>query len=234
MKLEMLLDSLFPLGHGCAVNGNVITGYCTAETGKVSLIGAKNSAELDLEMLLRLSEHVLDTVANHPGCPIVMLVDSKGHKMGLQEELLGLNAYLAHLLKTLQLARMRGHHLVTIVYGWGWAGSFIAMGLTSDHIYSLEDAQVGEMTLKAMSRVTKIPLEKLEDLSENSPVFAPSAANFETLGGIDEIWSNDNLARKLAKALSLTDREDKRYELAFERGGRTLSKPVIEKILSEA
>ena len=233
MKLDKLLDLLFPIGHKCSIFKNTLTGYAQTELGEVSLIGTLNSAELDAEMTLKLSAHVLQTVRKHPGCPVIILVDTKGHKTGRQQELLGLNSYLGHLIKVLHLARTRTHKLITIVYGAGWAGGFLALGLIGDQIYGLDTAQIGEMALPAMARVTKIPEEKLRELSKSSPIFAPGVKNFEALGVLNEIWNTDNLSDKLTKALKVKEKRDIRSELGYKRKGRILAGPVAKRVLNE-
>ncbi|CAJ0592289.1 unnamed protein product [Cylicocyclus nassatus] len=70
----------------------------------------------------------------------------------------------------------------------------------ADHIHALPDAQVRVMDLRAMARVTKQPLEKLQALSQSSPVFAPGVENYVAMGAVDSIWSGDLAAHLLAGA----------------------------------
>ena len=46
-----------------------------------------------------------------------MLVDTGGQRLSRRDELLGINGYLAHLAKCLELARLRGHKLISLIYG---------------------------------------------------------------------------------------------------------------------
>jgi hypothetical protein len=53
----------------------------------------------------------------------------------------------------------------------------------SDVCFALPDAEIKVMNLPAMSRITKIPLERLQDLSISSPVFAPGVDILSTIPG---------------------------------------------------
>lgn len=234
MDAHEILSRLFPGGHRCAVEGGVVTGYATAGNGGVSVIGTAAHAAIDIPMSLRLASHVLETVESRPGMPIVMLVDSAGQVLSKEAEMLGINGCFAHLLKCLHLARQRGHHLVSIVYGEAISGAFLSFGLMGDQIYGLFSAEVHVMKLSAMAVITKIPEERLERLSRTAPVFAPGIENFKRLGGIDELWPDGELAERLAGALSVSDRTDRRRELGEARGGRLLARVVAELVRRDA
>ncbi len=128
--------------------------------------------------LLSLAEFVLKIVRQSPGCPILMLVDTQGQRLSKRDEFLGINGYLAHLVKCLELARLRGHQLLTLVYAEAVSGGFLAFGLMADEIHTLAEAKVRVMNLPAMARITKLPLDKLEELSLSSPVLCPRCREF--------------------------------------------------------
>ncbi|WP_312785603.1 biotin-independent malonate decarboxylase subunit gamma, partial [Stenotrophomonas indicatrix] len=168
---------------------------------------------------------VLASTAAHPQRPIVMLVDTAGQRLARRDELLGINGYFAHLAQTLDLARRRGARLVTLVYGESVSGGFLSFGLMADLIHALPDAQVRVMDLRAMARVTKQPLEKLQALSLTSPVFAPGVENYVAMGAVQSLWDGD-LAHHLLEALRAAVDGDHRAALGAERGGRTLAAQV--------
>ena len=124
----------------------------------------------------------LRIVRDHPGRPILLLVDTQGQRLSRRDELLGINGYMAHLAKCLQLARNRGHKIIGLVYSEAVSGGFLASSLLADRCYALPEAQVRVMNLPAMSRITKIPLERLEELSKSSPVFAPGVTELSQDG----------------------------------------------------
>lgn len=225
MPLKTLLDALFPRGHAIAVNDSVLTGSATTDDGEVTVIGTTDKIEVGVDHALVLADAVLASTAAHPQRPIVMLVDTAGQRLARRDELLGINGYFAHLAQTLDLARRRGARLVTLVYGESVSGGFLSFGLMADRIHALPDAQVRVMDLRAMARVTKQPLEKLQALSLTSPVFAPGVENYVAMGAVQSLWEGD-LARHLLEALHAPADGDHRAALGAERGGRRLAAQV--------
>ena len=227
--LNTLLDALFPRGHAITVADSVLTGIATTDDGEVTVIGTTDKIEVGVDHALVLAETVLASTAAHPQRPIVMLVDTAGQRLARRDELLGINGYFAHLAQTLDLARRRGARLVTLVYGESVSGGFLSFGLMADHIHALPDAQVRVMDLRAMARVTKQPLEKLQALSQSSPVFAPGVENYVAMGAVQSVWQGD-LAQALLDALRAPAGGDRRAQRGAERGGRTLAARVAAQV----
>ena len=233
MTLPELLDDLFPQGHQVQVEDGVVWGSGRVAGREVAVIGTTDHAAIGVEIALKLATTVLETVRRHPGRPILMLVDTQGQRLSRRDELLGLNGYLAHLAKCLEVARRRGHRLISLVYAEAVSGGFLSFGMMADEIDTLAEAQVRVMNLPAMARITKIPLEKLEELSRTSPVFAPGIENFLKLGGVRAIWQRP-LAKPLAQALENTSQADDRRQQGLARGGRTLAGKVAARVAEGA
>jgi malonate decarboxylase gamma subunit len=125
--------------------------------------------------------------------------------------LLGVNGFMAHLAKRLQLARNMGHRIIGLVCSETVSGGFLASSLLADRCYALPESQVRVMNLPAMSRITKIPLERQEELSKSSPAFAPGVRNFLKIGGVNALWEGD-LAQHLAEALAVPPEGDSRRQ----------------------
>lgn len=227
--LNTLLDALFPRGHAITVADSVLTGTATTDDGEVTVIGTTDKIEVGVDHALVLAETVLASTAEYPQRPIVMLVDTAGQRLARRDELLGINGYFAHLAQSLDLARRRGARLVTLVYGESVSGGFLSFGLMADHIHALPDAQVRVMDLRAMARVTKQPLEKLQALSQSSPVFAPGVENYVAMGAVQSVWHGD-LAQALLDALRSPADGDRRAQRGAERGGRTLAARVAAQV----
>ncbi|WP_329860483.1 biotin-independent malonate decarboxylase subunit gamma [Stenotrophomonas sp. SMYL89] len=227
--LQSLLDALFPRGHHIDIHDSVLTGTATTEDGEVTVIGTTDRIEVGVDHALALAGTVLASTATHPQRPIVMLVDTAGQRLARRDELLGINGYFAHLAQTLDLARRRGARLVTLVYGESVSGGFLSFGLMADHIHALPDAQVRVMDMRAMARVTKQPLEKLQALSQSSPVFAPGVANYVAMGAVESLWDGDR-AQHLLQALRTPSDGDARAALAAQRGGRALAADVADAV----
>ncbi|MET0290620.1 MAG: biotin-independent malonate decarboxylase subunit gamma [Pseudoxanthomonas sp.] len=225
MVLNALLERLFPEGHRITVREDVLTGTATTTLGQVTVIGTANKLEVGVDHALALAAAVIESTKTHPQRPIVMLVDTAGQRLSRRDELLGINGYFAHLAKSLDFARHRGARLVSLVYGESVSGGFLSFGLMADSIHALPEAQVRVMDLRAMARVTKQPLEKLQALSTTSPVFAPGVENYVAMGAVESVWEDD-LAAALVAALQAPVQGDVRRARGAERGGRTLARDV--------
>ena len=167
----------------------------------------------------------------HPGRAIVILVDTQGQRLRHRDEMLGINSYMAHLGKCIELARRQGHKIIGLVYDQALSGGFITSGLMADACYALPDATIRVMGLPAMARITKVPEEHLIELAKSNPVFAPGPENYRRMGGVAEIWQGD-LAVQLKEALAQADASDQRAAIGLQRGGRNWSKRVVDAIVS--
>jgi malonate decarboxylase gamma subunit len=124
------------------------------------------------------------------------------------------------------LARRQGHVSLALVTGEAVSGGFLCFGLMADKTYALAHAQVRVMDLKAMARVTKIPLERLIDLAAASPTFAPGAENYLRMGAIEAIWDAPSAAlleAALADQQAADSRVDERMARGAARKGRRLA-----------
>lgn len=231
MTLTELLAKSFPAGYQVKKSDKIIYGEGKSDFGTVQIIGTKDNSLIGIKEILELSQHFLDVMNNYPKRPILMLVDNNGQKMALEDELLGLNQYIGHLVKLQDTARRRGHVVVALVYGNSIAGGFIAFGLCAGDTYALPDSNTSVMVLPAIARITKLPLEYLEELSKTVAVFAPGVKNFYQAGGLREIWDGD-LNACLEKALRGDQSSDIRAELGKQRGGRNMSTEIIQKIIN--
>ena len=223
---------LFPDGHHVVADGDLLagTGRCGATT--FAVIGSTNHAEAGVEIALAMARLVLATVREHPGRPILFLVDTSGQRLRHRDELLGLNRYMAHLAKCVEVARTRGHRVLALVYDQALSGGFLATGMMADTCAALPDAEIRVMGLPAMARVTRQPEERLRALAATSPVFAPGAINYVRMGAIDALWDGD-LSAHLAAALRDVPASDTRRALGYARGGRLLAAPVAARAATE-
>jgi malonate decarboxylase gamma subunit len=229
MDANTLLANLFPAGSDIAFDGSFFNGTGDSATGKVAVIGSIDAAPIGVELAFRMAEDVLRIVRDFPGRSILLLVDTQGQRLSRRDELLGINGYMAHLAKCLQLARNRGHKIIGLVYSEAVSGGFLASSLFADRCYALPEAQVRVMNLPAMSRITKIPLERLEELSKSSPVFAPGVTNYLKMGAVHSLWEGD-LSQRLAEALDVPAEGDSRRQWGEERDGRRLARGVAERV----
>lgn len=235
MTITTLLDRLFPGGHDVAVEAPFFAGTGEAGGRTLAVLGTLDKAPIGIELAFRMAETVLAVVRDHPRRPILLLVDTSGQRMSRRDELLGLNAYVAHLAKCLDLARRKGHRIVGLVHGEAVSAGFLSSSLLADACYALAQAEVRVMNLPAMSRVTKIPLERLEELSRESAVFAPGVANYVAMGAVRGLWEGD-LEACLVQALDdpADPSVDRRRIDGEARGGRRLARAVSTRVRHDA
>lgn len=235
MKLQDILDGLFPAGHAVSLVGPLIAGSAQTLSGPVAVLGTTDAAAIGHDIALGLAGHLLDLVDQHPGRPIVFLVDTKGQALSRAEELLCLNGSLAHLASCVDLARRQGHVSLALVTGEAVSGGFLSFGLMADKTYALADAQLRVMDLKAMARVTKIAHERLLELAGSSPTFAPGAANYLRMGAIEALWETPSaslLEAALASQAAAAPACDARIESGLARQGRRLAAPTVNAVLA--
>jgi malonate decarboxylase gamma subunit len=236
-----VFDRLFGAGqHQVRIDGHFVSGPAQVAGRSVAVIGTWDAAAVDGALALAVARAILAVVAEDAASgaalrPLVFIADTQGQQPSRHEELLGLNGCFAHMARCVDLARRRGHATLTLIHGEAVSGGFLAFGMLADRICALPGAEVRVMDLRAMSRVTKIPLERLQALAEESPVFAPGASNYWRMGAVHELWPDDaqDWPARMAAALAAAaaDQTDQRAQLGMERGGRTLAAPVAQKVL---
>jgi malonate decarboxylase gamma subunit len=232
MDWAVVAERLFDRGHDVVARGDLLSGSGQCGDTVFAVVGSTNHAEVGVELTLAMAKRVLETMREHPGRPILFLVDTQGQRLRHRDELLGIHHYMAHLAQCVELARSRGHRVIALVYDQALSGGFLASGMMADLCAALPDAEIRVMNLPAMARVTRLPEERLNSLAKTSPVFAPGAANYVQMGAVDSLWDGD-LAARLAAALRDAPSTDTRRELGRARGGRDLAAKIAQRAVSE-
>ena len=233
MDWNTLATALFGADHGIAQAGDVLHGSVHFDGAALTVIGTTNHAPIGVRLALEQARVVLDTVAQHPGRPILLLIDTQGQMLRRRDELLGINRAMAHLGMSIDFARRRGHRVLGLVYDQALSGGFITSGLIADACDALPEAEIRVMRIPAMARVTKISEDRFTELSRSNPVFAPGVENYVAMGGVRALWTGD-LAAALREALASASSEDVRAADGQARGGRRLAAAVIQRVLDAA
>ena len=236
MNTELLLQQLFPRQLDYQIEGYVIKGNAQTDAGPVWILGTVNAAPINQDIAIQLSSEILNLVQQGNKTPVVFIVDTQGQDLSRADELLCLNRTFAHLASCVDLLRRSGHANLAIIFGQAVSGGFLSYGLMANEVYALSDSQVKVMDLNAMARVTKIPVEKLKELSQSSAIFAPGAENFYKMGAINAIWpdletdwvSQALLNQQQHLEVYLTDQ---RRVVGQQRQGRVLCNTIIEKVV---
>ena len=229
MDWPTLVTRLFGDAHDIAADGHFLHGTATFDGQAITVIGTTGHAPIGVELALAQARAVLDTMRDHPGRPILLLVDTQGQQLRRRDELLGIPRAMAHLGACLDLARRRGHRVLGLVYDQALSGGFLTSGLIADACDALPEAEIRVMRLPAMARVTKIDEARLAELSRDTPVFAPGVANYVAMGGVRALWEGD-LAASLRAALREAPVDDRRALEGARRGGRRLAADVAARV----
>ena len=233
MDWRIVAEALFPQGHEVTQADDFLCGSGRCGNHSFAVIGTTSHAEVGVELALAMARAVLDTVRHYPERPILFLIDTQGQRLRHRDELLGINSYMAHLGKCVEIARQRGHRILGLIYDQALSGGFIPNAMMADLCAALPEAEIRVMGLPAMARITRIAEERLRALSLTSPVFAPGAINYVRMGAIDALWEGD-LAACLLDALHRADAVDRRAARGLERGGRMLARPVAQRAARDA
>lgn len=179
---------------------------------------------------------------------LVLVVDTPGNGPGKQEEIFGMNKATGAYQLALAEARKAGHPIVAVVVGRAISGAFLCHGLQADHILSMSpkfQTMIHVMPLTSVSRITKIDIERLQELSKDNPVFAAGPDFFYRLGGVQELIEEigeirDTVIKHVneVRELKLSGKHDElgpwgRGALGDARGGRVVRKKIIELMQEE-
>lgn len=233
MDWNDLARALFDDPQGIHQDGELLCGSVHFDGMPLDVVGTTHHAEIGVRLALAQARAVLDTVAHHPGRPLLLLVDTQGQRLRRRDELLGINRAMAHLGMCIDLARRRGHRVLGLVYDQALSGGFLTSGLIADACDALPEAEIRVMRIPAMARVTKLPEELLLALSASNPVFAPGVSNYVAMGGVRALWRGD-LRAALREALANASTDDRRARDGLARGGRLLAASVVQRVLDAA
>lgn len=180
--------------------------------------------------------------------PLILIVDTPGNGPGKMEEIAGMNKSTGGYQLALAEARKAGHPVIAMVIGRAISGAFLCHGLQADHILALSKdfgTMIHVMPITSISRITKMDIERLEELSKVNPVFAPGVDFFYNLGGVQEIVEKvEDMRPVIAKhvkevaALKAAGEYEKlgpwgRGLLGDQRGGRVQRLKAIAKMNEE-
>jgi len=236
MQTQTVLETLFPNQLDYQINNSMIRGSAETKLGKVEIIGTVDSSAMNQFIAMTLANEILDVIAQDQKTPIVFIIDTLGQDSSRADELLCLNRTFAHLASCVDLLRRRGHPNLGIILGEAVSGGFLSYGLMTNQVFALQTSQVKVMDLQAMSRVTKIPLDKLKSLSQTSAIFAPGVENYHAMGAVNDIWTTLDahlVENALASQVGHTDSFliDDRRQIAEDREGRVLCNEIVEAVL---
>ena len=172
-----------------------------ARHGEVGLEEAWTIAKAVRELLC---EHGATTGANTPSGaaatqgslaprvrarPIVAVVDVTSQAYGSREELLGIHLACAAASDAYASARWSGHPVIALLVGKAMSGAFLAHGYQANRIVALDspNVMVHAMGKQAAARVTRRPVEELEELGERFAPMSYTVRAFAALGLVHKL-----------------------------------------------
>ena len=91
------------------------------------------------------------------------------------------------------------------------------------------------MDLPSVARVTKLPLEKLQDMATSTPVFAPGLDNMVATGAVHVVLDPGKpLPGQIGALIAGMQPGDVRDRLGEERGGRPVARAVAAAVADQA
>jgi malonate decarboxylase gamma subunit len=238
MSHDELLRALFPDALPLQPDDfGVIEGEQKLIDGElVGVMGLVGGGPVGVECAISLAAGVLRHIDSHTGRPLILLINAGSQLMARRDELLGLNEYLAHLTKSIYLASATGSYTVSIMYGTAAAGAMVATALATDTLIAVPGAMPSVMDLPSISRVTKLGLEQLEDMSRRTPIFAPGVESMLNIGAIEEEWQipGEFAARLQALLVDGQSNVDRRDEFGAQRLGRLAAARIVRRVQDEA
>lgn len=207
---------------------------------------------IGLEEAYKMAEAVYYTMEADRGKPadqkrpLVLIVDTPGNAPGKLEEIVGMNKATGAYQLALAEARMAGHPVIALVIGRAISGAFLCHGLQADRILAMDPAfgtVIHVMPITSISRITRLDIERLTELSRSNPVFAAGANFFYQLGGVEEVLNTvEEIPAKITaqvdevRAYKQDGRETGplgRALLGEQRGGRVHRGPAIQRMQEE-
>jgi malonate decarboxylase gamma subunit len=91
------------------------------------------------------------------------------------------------------------------------------------------------MDLPSMARVTKLPLELLQEKAKSTPVFAPGLDNLAQTGAVASVLDpsrplDQQLQALLASPAQAVERSDMRDRLGQQRKGRPMAADIAQRV----
>jgi malonate decarboxylase gamma subunit len=220
---------------------DAMTANCKFPMVYAGIIGLEEGYKMTLA-----AYHTIMADAGKPQAqkrPLVLIVDTPGNGAGKQEEIFGMNKATGAYQLALAEARKAGHPIVALVVGRAISGGFLCHGLQADHILALDpkfNTMIHVMPMTSIARITKLDSERLQELAQNNPVFAPGPDFFYRLGGVEELVESIEAMRDRVVAhvsevrdLKLAGRQSElgpwgRGTLGATRGGRLVRGKVFQ------
>jgi malonate decarboxylase gamma subunit len=115
---------------------------------------------------------------------LIAIVDVTSQAYGRREELLGIHLAGAAAADAYASARLAGHPVIALLVGKAMSGAFLTHGYQANRILALDSpaVMVHAMSKESAARVTRRPVEALEELGKRIAPIAYDVRSFAALG----------------------------------------------------
>lgn len=153
--------------------------------------------EVGLDEAWTLAQQVRRTMAEDVDGgrrPLIALVDVTSQAYGRREELLGIHLAGAAAADAYASARLVGHPVIALLVGKAMSGAFLTHGYQASRILALDSPEVliHAMSKESAARVTRRPVEALEELGERITPMAYDVRSFARLGLVHRLIEGVN------------------------------------------
>jgi hypothetical protein len=155
---------LLPPGYVAVCEGSVFSAAPGPGRGKAVFGGCVSGRTVTARDCWRLSERLMTLGLEHPGSPIVLVLDAQAHAATVADESVLLSEYLVHLSMVIaQLARS-GHRTALWLPGAASGAAYVAFASPADRVSVLPSARVSILPALAQQRIIGQALEPAMDV----------------------------------------------------------------------
>jgi hypothetical protein len=153
--LPTRLAAILPPGYQPLLTGEAFCALPPAASGRAAFLGTLSGAPVGAATCWQLTDWLLALHHDHPGSPVVLILDADGHAATVADEKLLLSAYLMHLSLTLAWLHAAGHRIVLWVTGRASGASYVTFAAPVDAVSALPSAQIEILPAAAARQIVK-------------------------------------------------------------------------------
>jgi hypothetical protein len=149
------LAGMLPPGYQPVVNGKLFCAAPPERSRRAVFIGALGGEPIGADDCWRLADWLLAIERTHPGSPVVLVLDARGHAARLLDERLLLSDYLVHLSLTIVQVRRAGHRCVLWIPGEASGASYVAFAGAVERVSALRSARIAVLPGHAVRTILR-------------------------------------------------------------------------------
>jgi hypothetical protein len=144
---------LLPSGYAPALEGAVFSAAPAPGRGKAVFAGCISGRTVTARDCWRLSDRLIALGAEHPGSPVVLVLDAEAHAATVADESVLLSEYLVHLSMVIANVARTGHRTALWLPGAAAGAAYVAFASPADRVSVLPAARVSILPAMAQQRI---------------------------------------------------------------------------------